>query len=206
VIGAAGITVDLNGHTIDGTVTQVIDCDVAPFGAAGISAGGYDRLTIKNGTIQQFAGGLNGGSDTAGMADSTLRDLTVRDNRFGGITLGSAQPLNNNNRIVGNDVYGNGCGDGISLNDARGNIVRGAGADGVLVDAAAEGTVLERNYALDAGDDGIHVDSAASALTGNRAFFNHDLGIEAVPGVTDGGGNRARQNGNPAQCSGVACR
>ena len=32
VIGAAGITVDLNGHTIDGTVTQTTDCDVAPSG------------------------------------------------------------------------------------------------------------------------------------------------------------------------------
>jgi hypothetical protein len=42
--------------------------------------------------------------------------------------------------------------------------------------------------------------------TRNSAFFNHDLGIEAVPGVTDGGGNRARGNGNPeGQCTGVAC-
>jgi parallel beta-helix repeat protein len=325
VIGAAGIIVDLNGHTIDGTVTQATDCDVATAPAAGISAGGYDGLTIKNGTIQQFAAGFNAGSDTEGMADSTLHDLTVRDNRFGGITLGSGQPLNNDNRIVGNDVYGNGCLDGITLNNGRGNvvahnrshdngggiticcsdnnvvrdnevldnanngiavlfgahgtvvrenhvarnsndivvfeasgnsitrnratdavvcadcglptgygigiaggsdgnvvsgnsvartqqdgiriidldpadsanpvpnrtqvrgnIVRGAGADGILVDAAANGTVLERNYAFGAGDDGIHVDSAASALTGNRAFFNHDLGIDAVPGVTDG--------------------
>ena len=31
---------------------------------------------------------------------------------------------------------------------------------------------------------------------------NGDLGIEAVSGVTDGGGNRARGNGNPAQCVG----
>jgi hypothetical protein len=84
VIGAAGITVDLNGHTIDGTVTQATDCDVATAPAAGIRAGGYDGLTIKNGTIQQFAVGFNAGSDTDGMADSTLRDLTVRDNRFAG--------------------------------------------------------------------------------------------------------------------------
>ncbi|HEX5923678.1 MAG TPA: hypothetical protein VFY45_07585, partial [Baekduia sp.] len=27
VIGADGITVDLNGHTIDGTVAQTTDCD-----------------------------------------------------------------------------------------------------------------------------------------------------------------------------------
>jgi hypothetical protein len=87
----------------------------------------------------------------------------------------------------------------------RGNVVRDAGADGVHVDARAEGTVLERNRAVRAADDGFEVDSATAVLTGNRAFSNHDLGIEAVPGVTDGGGNRARLNGNPAQCTGVAC-
>jgi parallel beta-helix repeat protein len=368
VIGAAGITVDLNGHTIDGTVTEAPDCDIQPSGSIGIgNAGGYGGLTVMNGTIQQFAGGFNAGSDTTGMADSSLHDLTLRDNRFGGISLGSAQRLNNDNRIVGNHLYGNGC-DGIKLNNAHGNlvahnrshdngsgiticcsdhnvvrdntvshnvdtgipvccgssdtllegndvldnagngilvafgaegtlvsenhvahngnnivildagdntvsrnrvtdalgcaacgeptgygigvagrandnvvfdnvvsrvekdgiriadldpadpgnpvpnrtavrrnVVSDAGGDDVRVDAGTEGTMLERNQAVRAGDDGIQIDSAAAELTGNRAFFNHDLGIEAVPGVTDGGGNRAYGNGNPAQCTGVVC-
>ena len=73
------------------------------------------------------------------------------------------------------------------------------------VGVGADGTVLERNHVSGAGDDGIEVDAAAAVLTRNTAFFNHDLGIEAVPGVTDGGGNRAHGNGNPAQCSGVVC-
>jgi hypothetical protein len=34
---------------------------------------------------------------------------------------------------------------------------------------------------------------------------NGDLGIEAVLGVIDGGGNRAHANGNPLQCVGVIC-
>jgi hypothetical protein len=50
------------------------------------------------------------------------------------------------------------------------------------------------------------VDSAATTLTRNTANRNHDLGIEAVPGVTDGGGNRARGNGNPLQCTNIDCR
>jgi hypothetical protein len=33
-----------------------------------------------------------------------------------------------------------------------------------------------------------------------------DLGIEAVAGVLDGGGNRALGNGNPLQCLKVVCR
>jgi len=67
------------------------------------------------------------------------------------------------------------------------------------------GTVLGRNLALRSSDDWIDVESPLTTLTRNLALHNTDLGIEAVPGVTDGGGNRARGNGNPAQCTGVAC-
>jgi hypothetical protein len=42
-------------------------------------------------------------------------------------------------------------------------------------------------------------------LTGNRARRNHDLGIEAVFGVIDGGGNLASGNGDPLQCLSVTC-
>jgi hypothetical protein len=38
----------------------------------------------------------------------------------------------------------------------------------------------------------------------NVALANADLGIES-PGVVDGGGNRARDNGNALQCVGVLC-
>ena len=34
---------------------------------------------------------------------------------------------------------------------------------------------------------------------------NGDLGIEAVFGVTDGGGNKAFGNGNPLQCTNITC-
>jgi hypothetical protein len=50
------------------------------------------------------------------------------------------------------------------------------------------------------------VESASTTLTRNLAVHNGDLGIEAVPGVTDGGGNRAAGNGNPAQCTNIDCK
>jgi hypothetical protein len=49
------------------------------------------------------------------------------------------------------------------------------------------------------GGDGIEVNSPLAIITGNHAWFNGNLGIEAVPGVS-GGANWAKQNGNPAQC------
>ena len=44
------------------------------------------------------------------------------------------------------------------------------------------------------------------ALGANRARWNFDLGIDAVAGVLDGGGNRAFGNGDPLQCVNIACQ
>jgi hypothetical protein len=90
-------------------------------------------------------------------------------------------------------------------NVLRLNQVREAGTDGVLVGPTAADTLLERNFAEGAGDDGFDVESGATTLTKNTANHNDDLGINAVAGVTDGGGNRAGGNGNPLQCTNVFC-
>ena len=47
------------------------------------------------------------------------------------------------------------------------------------------------------GDDGIHLDDAGNTLTKNHADRNVDLGIFAVPGNIDGGGNKAKHKGTP---------
>jgi large repetitive protein len=86
-----------------------------------------------------------------------------------------------------------------------GNHVTSKFSDGILVDNGATGTLLVRNLAIRSGDDGIDVDASATTVTRNIANHNHDLGIEAVPGVIDGGGNHAAGNGNPAQCINIDC-
>jgi parallel beta-helix repeat protein len=91
-------------------------------------------------------------------------------------------------------------------NVIRDNEVEHAQLDGILVDETAPGSLVERNVVSEAGDDGIDVESSATTLTRNTAKRNGDYGIEAVPGVIDGGGNRAFGNGNPAQCLNVACK
>jgi hypothetical protein len=55
------------------------------------------------------------------------------------------------------------------------------------------------------GDDGIDIADPGNTITKNRADRNGDLGIFAAPGNVDGGGNKAKHNGNPAQCVGVSC-
>ena len=82
---------------------------------------------------------------------------------------------------------------------------RGAGKDGVNVGGQAKRTLLRGNRVSHSKDDGLDVEGRTTKLTKNRAFRNGDLGIEAVPGVIDGGGNIARHNGDPRQCINIVC-
>jgi parallel beta-helix repeat protein len=117
---------------------------------------------------------------------------------------GASRNLVARNTFLGNTV-------GASIASGADNLVRrntataGSG-DGFLVGAPATGTVLQLNTAIGFGDDGIDVEAPGTLIKRNTANDNGDLGIEAVTGVIDGGGNRARGNGNPFQCLNVVCR
>ena len=53
IIGANNITLDLNGHTIDGDATPVDPCPEGEACDVGVlNRAGYDRLTIVGGTIR----------------------------------------------------------------------------------------------------------------------------------------------------------
>ena len=98
--------------------------------------------------------------------------------------------------------------DGTSIggvdNIVRRNVVRGSGGDGFLVNKKGS-SLLKRNLASGAEGDGFHIESRSTRLTKNRAPRNAAIGIEAVQGVIDGGGNRANGNGGPRQCVNVRC-
>jgi hypothetical protein len=87
----------------------------------------------------------------------------------------------------------------------RSNVWFGSPGDGLLVEAVATGTRLVDNLAIQNADDGFDVEAPGTLLKGNTADKNGDLGIEAVPGVVDGGANHATGNGNAAQCLNVDC-
>jgi parallel beta-helix repeat protein len=118
------------------------------------------------------------------------------------------------NRVVGN-VVGRAREVGIRLgfpgfgganNVVRGNLVRRSRGDGLFVSDKDNHSLLKRNIARRNRDDGLDVESHSAKLTRNRAVRNADLGIEAVRGVIDGGGNRARHNGDSRQCTHISCR
>jgi len=104
----------------------------------------------------------------------------------------------------GNNLNGIALSSGSDGNTIRENTADDNGLDGIAIAAGAVGNLVKANIAVQNYDDGIGVEEPTT-ITANTANFNGDLGIEAVPGVIDGGRNTATGNGNPAQCVNVAC-
>src|SRR5918994_46124 len=130
--------------------------------------------------------------------------------------LGVFMEISDNNRIRKNRMFGHPeggvivitklTGHGAVGNVVRRNYVRGARSSGIAVDNRPKRTLIRRNRVVGSRRHGIIVGSSSTKLTENRALRNGDLGITAVKGVTDGGGNIARHNGDPRQCVNVKCR
>jgi parallel beta-helix repeat protein len=123
---------------------------------------------------------------------------------------------NGRGNLVARNVVGEARGTGIRLgiqrppiggghNVVRGNRVRRSGDDGFHVYEKDDHSLLKRNVATGAGDDGFDVEGRTTELTRNRALRNADLGIEAIRGVIDGGGNKASGNGDPRECTNIVC-
>jgi parallel beta-helix repeat protein len=131
----------------------------------------------------------------------------VHDNPEDGIIL-----QGDGNRIVGNRVVRNSITITLFTDDAhavgnvvRRNHVRRAPRGGISIDSAIERTLVKRNHVFRAGGHGILVGNPTTKVTRNEARNNHGLGISAVEGVIDGGGNRASGNGDPRQCVNISC-
>jgi hypothetical protein len=323
IIAADDITLDLNGHRIDGDGTEFADCPKNTFCDVGVLDDRYDGVKVKGGSTREFAVGvLLAGADHSRVVDisssknvlfgavvskssrSVVRDSSlsnnlapegdgiglfnesdhikivdnsIKDNPGPGIHIdidatdnlikqnrlarnGPSMLIDGNdnevrhNRVVrgagilvgpGDDnvivanrvsraddavAVENGSGNLVARNvviDARGygirlgignpsiggghnilrrNVVKRSADDGFRVFAKDGHSRLRRNVAIRAGDDGFAIRNPTTKLVGNRALRNADLGIAAVRGVINGGGNTARHNGDHRQCTHIACK
>lgn len=321
VIGADDITLDLNGHTIDGDGEAFESCGEDEICDVGVLNDGHDGVTVTDGSAQEFAVGvlvseasgnrivgvvsssnLFFGIELAASARGIVRDsagddnpapegdglalfgshrIRIINNSFSRNGLGMHIEDSTSNVIKGNvfaqneqpgilmqadrnEIRGNRCrrngmcflvagnrnviarnhaqGDifgGIAVEDGRHNViarnlvvrtrstgiflgvrefpagggsnvvrwnvVEGSRDDAFLVTPEDRHSDVKHNTAREAGDDGFDIQSRSTRLTANRAFRNADLGIQAVDGVIDGGGNWASGNGDPRQCVSIAC-
>jgi parallel beta-helix repeat protein len=150
----------------------------------------------------------NGGIGIADGSGARVERNSVTGGLFGIRVSDSADNL-----LIRNELSAAGVGIDASRSAYRTrverNYVHDNVGDGIRVDCC-ESQVVD-NVATRNGDDGIDVSFGSdefgpNVVARNTADHNGDLGIVAAPGVIDGGGNRARNNGNVAQCLGVRCK
>jgi parallel beta-helix repeat protein len=165
-VGANNITFDLNGHTISGVNGQ-------PREGAGVYVNGRTGVTVKNGTVRYFDGGvvIEGGSGntvTGIHAHDNIGSLNVT--RFGdGISIMCSR----NNTITANVAVHNGTFSGIGIYS------RTTGSEQpCLVALTSTGNVISNNTVRDNNlprtaqvndDDGIRLEAMSSfnTITGN---------------------------------------
>lgn len=205
-----GILVEEGSH---GNVVTRNHVGGTEFAAILFLHGTHDNTVSRNNLIDDGDGILVDG-DRNRIVDNTVRNTVgvpdEPDSGFGVIVAGGDANL-----IQGNSVQTT-VAAGIAVlafegEIAEGNVIRAnrvahAALSGFLIGDAAHGTDLRNNTATLNGKDGVNVESSATRLTANVARDNHDLGVNAVDGVTDGGGNRASGNGDPRECVGVICK
>jgi parallel beta-helix repeat protein len=205
--GSVGVRVDL-GEPHDNSITNN---QISRNGFVGVLVEGDDNSVTNNRLSQNRDGMILAGNANAIRRNRVVDSTGANDGSGFGIVLETGQ-----DNLIADNVIARAALIGIWMGIPeveeptvgtvlRHNQSRAAGTDGILVDSNAADTLLERNLAEDAGDDGIDVQVPATTLTKNTANNNHDLGIEAVSGVTDGGGNKASGNGNALQCTNVFC-
>jgi large repetitive protein len=183
-------------HVEDNTVTRTTH--------QGIVLGPGGNHVVRNNVV---TGDGRYGVDLVLSSDNLVEKNFVAGHQSFGLAVEfhSDRNLIRKNTMLGSDLFGMfvtlSADNLIDKNEAREGRL-----DGIQVFDASGPNTFRRNEASGNGRDGIRVLPADQTLVTNTANSNGDLGIEADPGTIDGGGNRARDNGNAAQCVGVACK
>ncbi len=168
--------------------------------AVNVSGGGY-HVVEKNYLHDN-------GRDAVRLGLSSYNRVSlnvVAGNTFGiGVADGSTDNVVELNSVTRSGDFGIALFGGVARNLVLANIVDQSTGQGIQVNADAADSRVLKNYVSRNGVDGIHVESVTTTITRNDARRNTDLGINA-PGAIDGGGNKAKGNGNPLQCLGVTC-
>jgi parallel beta-helix repeat protein len=171
VIGADDITLDLNGHTIDGDNASVDQCPEDEFCDVGILNEGHGGVRIKGGTGREF----NFGVLLFDVRRNAVRNLSTVHNVSSGILLFKAART----RVRGNSAARNtgpGSGVGITLFKSDNNRI----AHNRFVDnhelgihlVRSDRNYVRRNRVRGNLEDGIILDSDGNKIVRNRVVQN----------------------------------
>jgi parallel beta-helix repeat protein len=164
VIGADDITLDLNGHTVDGDSEPFQSCPEDEFCDVGLLNDGHDGITVKNGSVREFAVGAFVGR---ARRNRVVGISSSRNAFFGFVVANSA-------RILVRDSSGSG------------NVP--PEGDGMGLFASHDVRILHNSFRHN--PLGIHVeDSADNVIKGNLISGNSGSGI-----LMQGDRNQVRRN------------
>ncbi len=155
VIGADDITLDLNGHRIDGDGKEFKPCPKEEFCDIGVLNAGHDGVTVRDGSVREFGVGALVGK---ARHSRVLGISSSRNAFFGFVIARSAQSLVR--RSSGNGSTTHEDGTGLGLFSSHG--VR----------------ILDSSFRDNAGDHGVlTVDSNHNLIKGNRISGNDGEGL-----------------------------
>jgi len=175
VIGADNITLDLNGHTIDGDGEPTEDCALDEICDVGVVNDGHPRVTVKGGSIREFGDGVL----LLAASHNRLRHLSVSSNVLRGILLVESSQT----RIEGSAITRNGL-----TTDQAG-----------LVLFTSHNNRIERNRLSGNGDIGLFsVDPTNDNRIANNTFSDNP---EAAILIEGNGNQRAMTTPSPKTTS-----
>ena len=166
IVGADGVTIDLNGHTISAS-------DV--FADSGIEdRGGYDGIRIENGTIRGFESPIL----LSHSSGSTISSITVSDSTFGLFLAGS-----DGNTLTGITATNNFQGvllfDGSDLNSIR-DVSASGNFYGILMNFGNHANVVD-GASLSGNAVGIRLLDTGETTISNSSMVHNGTGAD-IPG------------------------
>lgn len=183
IIGAHGITLDLNGRTIDGTGLGI-----------GVRNDGFDNVVITNGAIASFDYGVQ---LNPGTQNNVVSLLTLFDNQDGAVQLlGTTNVTVRHNSITGNTM-------GVELSAGTtaawiySNFLLDNPGDAVYL-FEVSGNRVEANQATGSSGAGVNLEgSSNNVIIGNTFVASSDGGVNMLLGS-----NNNRVEGNTILDSG----
>jgi parallel beta-helix repeat protein len=164
VIGTGGITVDLNGHLVQGTGL-----------GAGVRNPGHHDVTIRGGTIRNFDSGV--------LLSETQRNvvagITFDQTELAGVQLSNADGGQvRDNHVIGFSGVAFHLTGGSSSNVVAGNTVAAGNGEAIVVEGSSDHNRLEGNRLSGSSDSGIRVDySSNTTVVGNLVAGGSDAAI-----------------------------
>jgi parallel beta-helix repeat protein len=170
VIGADGVTLDLNGHVIEGDGARFAHC--RPRGELcdiGVLNEGHDGVTVRNGSVRAFDTGVL----VAESRENRIVGISSSRNRLFGFVVGEAA------RSV--------------IRDSAGNDNPVPDGDGIGVFGSRRVRILDNSFRRNAL--GMHVaDSSEVLIKGNVVSRNRTEGIKLEGSRNQVRGNRCARN------------